>query len=457
MKLRRPILVVLAVLSLALPACALTSKPTGDACRAGDGHARPVAGRSLSICNGCFQQRLCPLWPRRQVPPTATPQQATATIAATPRGPSYEKTACPFRLPVGVSEGKDVECGYLVVPEDRADPQTRSIRLAVAIFRNPTKPVKPDPIVYLSGGPGGSALEFAYLAYAQQVEPFFAAQRDIILFDQRGVGLSKPALDCPAASALDLQLLDPEKDGKVLSPQEQADLMLQAMLACAKDLSGAAKLSAYNSVANAADVNDLRLALGYDQVNLWGISYGTRLAVEVMRDYAQGVRSVVLDSVYPPDVDLVAEEPANTMRVFTTLFDGCAADKACNAAYPDLRKTFFDLAAALTKNPAKLTATDPLTSKTYPVLLNGDTLIGTAFQMFYDSDMIPALPQIIYQAKAGDYSQLAQFIGVLVAQEKRHEPGHAVLCAVQRRGVLCQSEGLRRRHCQIPGACQLPQ
>jgi pimeloyl-ACP methyl ester carboxylesterase len=420
MKLRYSLaLVALMTLLLTVSACALTSKPTAT--------PAPQATATIVVAATAAPATV-PAVAATAVAPAATPPAATAVPTA--RAASYEKAACPFRLPLGVSEGKDVECGYLVVPEDRADPQTRLIRLAVAIFRNPTKPVKPDPIVYLSGGPGGSALEFAYLAYAQQVEPFFAAQRDIIVFDQRGVGLSKPALDCPAASALDLQLLDPEKDGKVLSPQEQSDLMLQAMLACAKDLSGTAKLSAYNSVANAADVNDLRLALGYDQINLWGISYGTRLALEVMRDYPMGIRSVVLDSVYPPDVDLFAEEPANTMRVFTTLFDGCAADKACNAAYPDLRKTFFDLAAALTKNPAKFTATDPLTSKTYPVLLNGDTLIGTVFQMFYDSSMIPAVPQIIYQAKAGDYSQLAQFIGVLVAQESAMSPGmqYSVQC-----------------------------
>ncbi len=420
-------LLLIAVLPV-LSACDFMSKPTAtSAAQATATLVPPTAAPSLVATSS--PATATPSLTATSSPPTATPQ-AAATVAPTSRVPSYEKTACPFRLPTGVSEGKDVECGYLVVAEDRADPQTRAIRLAVAVFRNPAKPVKSDPIVYLSGGPGGSALEFAYLAYAQQVAPFFAAQRDIILFDQRGVGLSRPALDCPAASALDLQLLDPEKDGKVLSSQEQSDMMLQAMLGCARDLSSVAKLTAYNTVANAADVNDLRLALGYDQINLWGISYGTRLALEVMRDYPKGVRSVVLDSVYPPDVDLYAEEPANTMRVFTTLFDGCAADRVCRASYPDLRKTFFDLAAALNKNPAKITATDPLTSKTYPVLLNGDTLIGAVFQMFYDTDMIPSLPQIIYQAKAGDYRQIGQFIGVIIAQDSAMSPGmqYSVQC-----------------------------
>lgn len=112
--------------------------------------------------------------------PTATATRtatATSTSTPTPRPAVFEKVTCPFRLPAGVSEGKDVECGYLVVQEDRSDAQSRSIRLAVAIFRNPNTAVKTDPIIYLSGGPGGSALEFIYLSYNSQVKPLFAADR----------------------------------------------------------------------------------------------------------------------------------------------------------------------------------------------------------------------------------------------------------------------------------------
>jgi pimeloyl-ACP methyl ester carboxylesterase len=266
------------------------------------------------------------------------------------------------------------------------------------------------------------------------VKKLFGAERDVIVFDQRGVGLSKPALDCPAASELDLELLDHVLNGKQLTPQEESDLMLNAMLACQKDLSGITKLSVYNSAASAADVNDLRVALGYDQVNLWGISYGTRLALTVMRDYPRGIRSVVLDSVYPPDVNVYVESPANTMRAFNVLFNGCAADKECNAAYPDLRKVFFDTAAALTKSPTEVSATNPLNGKEYRVLLDGEALVGLVMQMLYDTGSIPDLPQIIYQAKEGDYESLTAFMGAMIANETAMSPGmqYSVQCNEER-------------------------
>jgi len=236
-------------------------------------------------------------------------------------------------------EGETVECGYLIVPEDRADPDSRDIRLAVAIFRHPDGAPEPDPIIYLEGGPGGSPLEirapnFAYFG------PIFAANRDIILFDQRGVGFSEPALDCPALTELYLDLLDFEADGELLTAQEILDRKVEAFMACAEDLSAVADLSAYNTVANAADVNDLRLALGYDQVNLYGSSYGTRLALGVMRDFSEGVRSVVLDAPYGPDADIYLDTPSSFDRALTVLTKECAADDACNAAYPDLRTCF---------------------------------------------------------------------------------------------------------------------
>ena len=419
------ITVTMLVLALTLSACTLipTPQPT----------ATPVPTSTPTETATPTQTAT----PMPTVTATATPT-ATATVTPTPtptpRPAVFEKVTCLFPLPSGLVEGKDVECGYLVVQEDRSDANSRSIRLAVAIFRNPNKITKSDPIVYLSGGPGGSALEFAYLSYDDQVEALFAANRDVILFDQRGVGVSKPALDCPAASQLDLELLDHELEGKKLSEQERADLLLKAMLACQKDLSGVAKLSAYNSVASAADVNDLRLALGYNQVNLWGISYGTRLALEVMRLYPEGVRSVVLDSVYPPDVNLYAESPANAMRAFNVLFNGCASDKACNAAYPNLRTVFFDTVALLDKEPIKVKATNPLNRKTYDVLVDGKMFISTFLQLLYETEMLPALPQLIYQAKAGNFDMLTVFMGALIAQESAMSPGmqYSVQCNEER-------------------------
>jgi pimeloyl-ACP methyl ester carboxylesterase len=359
------------------------------------------------------------------LPPTGAPEPTESpapTLTPLPV-PVFEEAACPFELPEGQVDGRTVECGYLEVPEDRADPAGDTLRLAVAIFRNPDGDPEPDPVIYLEGGPGGSSLEFASLSFDDMSAPVFAANRDLILFDQRGVGLSEPALDCPDLMELGIELLDNEIDGRVLTYSEMDDLYLETALACGMDLEQIANLADYNSVENAADVEDLRRALGYDQVNLWGISYGTRLALEMMRDYPDGLRSVVLDSVFPPDVDSEAEGPANISRALEELFAGCQADASCSAAYPDLREVLFDTVDRLNETPADFTVVNPLTGEEYDAVMNGDDMLGLIAQSLYQTSVIPLLPQIIYDASAGGYDMIGRIAGVLLATQEGMSDG----------------------------------
>jgi pimeloyl-ACP methyl ester carboxylesterase len=357
-------------------------------------------------------------------PPTDTPISPTDTPAPTPTAEltaepaaAFEPAPCPMQLPAAQIEGDSVECGYLVVPEDRADPSSGDIRLAVAIFHPSGGAIEPDPIVYLSGGPGGSGLEFLFLSFNIAFAPVLDTGRDLIVLDQRGIGYSEPALDCPGVFDLGRDLLDMEVDGKQLTDDEANELFIEAVAACEADLAAVADLTAYNTAANAADINDLRLALGYDEVNLWGGSYGTRLALEVMRDYPEGLRSVVLDAVYPPDVDLYMELPANAERAFDTLFESCAADAACNAAFPDLEAVFFDTVDRLNDVPATFEVTDALTRERYDTVLSGDDLVAVLFSFLYHTDIIPSLPQIIYDASEGDFDLVALIQGSLMAQQ----------------------------------------
>ena len=323
-----------------------------------------------------------------------------------------------MRVPTGQTEGVTVECGYLVVPENRADPESDTIRLAVAILHPPGGASEPDPIIYLSGGPGASDLEFLFLSFDLAFAPVLATGRDLIVLDQRGVGRSDPALDCPAVAELSLELLDWEIDGKVLDDDEAGELFLDTVAACEEDLSAVADLTAYNTASNAADINDLRLALGYDQVNLWGASYGTRLALGVMRDYPEGLRSVVLDSVYPPDVDLYMELPANAVRAFDMLFAGCAADAACSTAFPELEWVFFDTVERLNETPGAYEVTNALTGDDYDVLIDGDTLVALLFGFLYHTDVIPSLPQIIYDVSEGNFDMVSLIQGSLMARRE---------------------------------------
>jgi pimeloyl-ACP methyl ester carboxylesterase len=349
------------------------------------------------------------------VPPTETPEPVTPA--------TFEEDSCPFELPSGQVEGVDVECGYLVVPENRAEPAGRMIRIAVAIFRYTNGRPEPDPIIYLEGGPGGSALEFINLSFDTRYEPVFAARRDIIVFDQRGVGFSEPALDCPEYVELGVELLNNEIDGREYTAEEMYVLSGEALAACAEDLRSVADLTQYNSNTSAADVNDLRRALGYEQVNLWGISYGTRLALEVMRDYPAAVRSVVLDSVVPPDIDVFEETPLNAKRAFDLLFDGCAANADCSQAYPNLREVFFETVERLNAEPAQFITNDPLAFESYDTIMDGDSLVSLVFNFLYDTDIITLLPQIISETSEGDYSKIGSLLGALIATRESSSDG----------------------------------
>ncbi len=118
--------------------------------------------------------------------------------------PRFEKTDCWFKEPLG----RDVECGWLIVPEDHAKPDGKTIKLAVARFKSDASKPEPDPIVYLEGGPGGSPLQGISRPVRCRLSARWCAKRDVILFDQRGTGYSQPALDCPEIKQETLDTLD---------------------------------------------------------------------------------------------------------------------------------------------------------------------------------------------------------------------------------------------------------
>jgi pimeloyl-ACP methyl ester carboxylesterase len=157
----------------------------------------------------------------------------------------------------------------------------------------------------------------------------------------------------------------------------------------------------------------LRLALGYDQWNLYGISYGTRLALTAMRDYPAGIRSVILDSVYPPEVGFYTEQTANTDRVFNLLFHSCAAQADCATAYPNLEELFYELVERANDQPLELTILDFFSGEPYQIRVDGDDIVNTLFQAFYESTFIPYLPLTIYEAEQGRFDLLGVLIDVL--------------------------------------------
>lgn len=289
---------------------------------------------------------------------------------------AFEQDTCPFDLLEG--EEEQIQCGYLYVPEDYKDPEGPEIELAVAIIRSLSNQPAPDPVVYLDGGPGGSALADP----DSWLESPLRDERDIILLDQRGTGFSLPSLNC-------------------IELEEQAEDALAATQACRDRLAKeGVNLSAYNSANNAADVNQLRLALGYQEWNIIGISYGTRLALTTMRDFPTGIRSVVLDSVYPPNIDAYSEQPLNNAEAIQAMINGCAANQACNQAYPQLEKNFYELIGDLNEEPVNLDGEE----------LTGDQIVEQLVQSLYDTSTIPELPLIIDAAWQEEYDPLLELM-----------------------------------------------
>ncbi len=296
---------------------------------------------------------------------TAAPQATAAPAATSPADPfaaaSYRPSLtaieCPFRIPVGLVEGESILCGRMRVPQDRRQPDGASVAIPYALIRSASTSPRPDPLVYLVGGPGGSALLDLPTIYSWFAE--LRAERDLVLFDQRGTLLAEPALDCDR----DVEQIDPDAERarvERLVPEQYRPLddSVLALPACYERLAAqGVDLTQYNSETNARDTLDLVHALGYDQFNLYGTSYGTRLALTIMRSAPPGLRAIVLDSTLPPQVNAYEELASKRYAVALSIFDRCAADAACNAAYPGIKERYFALLDRLERSA--LYAGDP--------------------------------------------------------------------------------------------------
>jgi len=313
------------------------------------------------------------------------------------QAPRFERGSCPF----DVWGNASIQCGFVVVPEDHNDPDGPTIRLATSIIRDHSSDHQPDPVILLSGGPGGDIVEHTMSVVATH-EPLYE-HRDFVIFDQRGVGLSEPALECPEWEKAVLDLLD-EPD-----PDQSLQQEYEAIMACRDRLVGEGhNLSLYNTTQNAADVDAIRLALGYDEVNLYGASYGSLLAQAVMRDHPQNIRSVVMTSVLPLETSFTVGDETVVVDGIMRMIDTCAADEACNDAYPNLEDVLFEIIDELNEDPFPILVTDPYSGEMYDALLTGDTVVSNVVHALYSTSVIPVLPRAIYEAYQGDYKLMTE-------------------------------------------------
>ena len=325
----------------------------------------------------------------------------SSTVAGLPP-PTFTTGTCPFKG--DAARRPDVTCGTLTVPARRDRADGGQVRLAVAILRSPNPNKAPDPVVYLEGGPGGSALS-AVETWLSPPSPLLA-DRDVILVDQRGTGWSEPRLSC-------------DKEARRHADATTDDEVAALFAACRRRLgSEGIDLAAFSTAESAADVADLRTALGLEAVDLFGVSYGTRLALRVLTDHPEGVRSVVLDSVYPVGVRGYEAEASVLWEAISRLFAGCRADAACDAAFPDLERRASDAIGRLEEQPAAATLTDPDTSEAYDADVTGADVVDALTSAMYLSAAIPDLPHaldLIARGRVGEGYDLLTSAGATEA------------------------------------------
>ena len=281
------------------------------------------------------------------------------------------------------------QCGTLEVPENRDKPDGRKIVLSVAVLPANTLHPRADPLFILAGGPGQAA---SFLG------PFAAAltgvrkDRDIVLVDQRGTGRSSP-LVC-AAFKPDHSL----EAALEFDPVPKAD-------ACARELAAKGVDAAqYTTAAWVADLDAVRSALGYDKINLWGGSYGTRAAQEYLRRYPDHVRSVVLDGVATPAMRSTLDVWPSREVALAAVIDACAQSPACAAPASRSgarRSTRF--ATGWGRKAASVKLTDPRTGETQTMRMTFEHVIGALQPFTYAPELAALLPEVIGRAAAGDF------------------------------------------------------
>jgi len=313
-------------------------------------------------------------------------------------GPEARTELVPRPCDFTTESGRKMVCYDLYVPESRDRAGGRRLRLPVLVFQAPETPKKDDPVLLIAGGPGAIAYterRFADMWKGKFKDLPWLDGRDLVVYDQRGVGGARPALECPE---IDATREDPMN----------LDRAKAAMAACrARYEREGVDLLAYDTNANADDVLSLKAAFGFKSLNLWGQSYGTRVALTLMRRKPEGIRSVILDGAYPPEVAGKLHLASAFTATMERVFEACEKDEECRADYPDIRKRFEEVVLRLRAQPLAVKS-DPsplLPPRVFQV--NDVIFLSLIDSLVYTADGIAKLPWLVDRAAAGNAEALS--------------------------------------------------
>ena len=272
------------------------------------------------------------------------------------------------------------ECGWIEMPENPDEPEGHKIQVRVARIPARGRVAEPDPLVFFAGGPGQAATESWPIVGRALAK--LSETRDILLVDQRGTGQSN-ALKCPQHGLEEALALDWDELGRTTQ-------------ACLDSLDGDPRF--YTTTIAMYDIDAAREALGYEKVNLYGGSYGTRAAQVYLRLFPERVRSVVLDGVVPQTLALGSEHAMKLDQAIFRVLESCDADPLCGEAFPDTAGKLRDLIAAVEENPVDITVIHPTTGEPFPLTFNREVLSTSLRFLTYSSDTQAMLPLLIHEA-----------------------------------------------------------
>lgn len=329
-------------------------------------------------------------WLDEEAEPEAVDDEHAAPEWEWLRAAGYDTLICPFRGRIDYEPGQ-VECGLIRVPENRELAGSRSIELNFIRLRargedqdGNAVEIRPDPVVYLSGGPGVHAEVYV----RRFLEHGLVRSRDLIILEQRGIGNSGDF--CPFFGRLN-------RTDQIHSDWHATQMAgLRVSAQCIEDARArGVDVTGYHTFENARDVKALRLALGLDDWNVWGISYGSALGQAYMQVDPEGIRAVVLDAIVPLDLKNLMRIAHWHERNLAMLFSACADQRRCGRVFEGLEARYRAAIASITERPIGLDVTADERFPTGRAYLFQDLLVGLPFMLWYEESKHPAIPAII--------------------------------------------------------------
>ncbi len=283
-----------------------------------------------------------------------------------------------------------VRCGTVVVPRDYAHPDRGTFRLAVTVIASAVQPAAPEPDLYISGGPGGPLTVFAE---AQARRPL-APDRDQILIDQRGTGASEPTL-CPS---FDRALV---AASAAFDPAGRARRR-ELFQACRTEiLASGIDLADFGTTVTVEDFEMVRRALGIARWNVFGVSYGTTVAMTLLALHPEPIRAAVLDSVYPPD-PILPPWSQTAARARDAFLAACATAEGCRGLYPDLTEDYRAALSRLAATPISIAVPHGMNQPGDRAPLTPALFSFVVDRLTYYPNFYPGLPRLVAATRDGD-------------------------------------------------------